>query len=131
MQKTYSLDTKSVKLTQRSLVFYMAPASGSPKPCPLTLISPHQSPYSKNFRQDRIFLSDQYQDILLASNSNNSFYVYLLDHVALEVLSGYFTQYTHTHTLHGQGSSLSASPFRIMIKVIMGNSHYAPLLAHC
>lgn len=49
VQKTYFLATMSIRLTQVSLTFCMVPANGLPKPRPLSLISPHQYLYSKNF----------------------------------------------------------------------------------
>lgn len=120
----------------------MVPANGPPKPCPLTVISPHQFPYSKNFRQDCTCLSDQSlrysfhtelkyflcdKDLYLALGSCCSGSFKWLFH---SVHTHTCTHITHTHTDIPQGkrSSLSASPTRVMIIITVGNSHHAPLL---
>lgn len=59
VQMTYFLATNLISFTQGWVVFMDFPDNGLPKLCPLTLISPHQSPYSKNFREGHTCSSNQ------------------------------------------------------------------------
>lgn len=109
------------------------PDNGLPKLCPLTLISPHQSPYSKNFREGTLVHQINHQNTPLAELKQffyDRIHICPLDHDALEASSGYFSQKTCTHNTHRQRCSISASPIRIMIIIIVGNSHHTPLLHH-